>query len=179
MEYNHEKDCFKVHTSDKPIEFVQKKRLYVFKPSETYLKKVAELKAKEGKDEKFSMAATGIRVDHAEGSSTTGVTDSEDDSTVSAGVAPDEDDEIDQYSVLAHLIIKGKRDADVDGHFVMPQMEEQVKFNKRGFTKRQVDQAHRAREICHECYAPTAQKFKALLQKGFVHAYLSCHMERC
>ena len=41
--------------------------------------------------------------------------------------------------------------------------------NKLGFTDRQVEQAHRARELYHMCGAPPIEVLKLLLKAGFLH----------
>ena len=48
VKYDLENNCFNVVTSNGPIQFTEKKGLYVYKPTPKYLKIIEDLKAEEG-----------------------------------------------------------------------------------------------------------------------------------
>ena len=92
--YDLKNNCINVVTSNRPIQFTEKKGLYVYKPTPKYLKIIEDLKAKEGtSDESFGLMETADRVDCAEAVPTTGIPDRATDDENLAGVdPPDEGD---------------------------------------------------------------------------------------
>ena len=104
------------------------------------------------------------------------ILDSADDDESLAGVDSEEDEDVPPLEESSDSDVTGE-DVDPDIYIDFVSIDEtdlqavlqQVKTNKLGFTKRQVEQAHHARELYHMCGAPTVEKFKLLLKTGFLH----------